>query len=597
LGKPSRSHSKALICGFIGVSDGIRTHDIQDHNWARKHTKSRVNDVAARQSHCYRLRSPRLAASGSAIGPTGNGGPARSAALNYGGGVALDQAGNVVIGDCGQVRVVAARTGRFYGRPMAAGHLYAVAGQPGPPSGGYCFASSDAGDGGPAVRASVAATAVAVDSAGNVLLTGDYDRRVRLIAARTGRFYGRRMRAGDIYTVAGNGNFESSGNGLLATRAELEPGAVAADRAGDVLMQDGWQVRMVPAASDTYFGRKMVKGVIYRVAGGGHHAPADAGVATAAGFRFVYSGPDVATDAAGNVLVADTGRHQVDVVAARTGTYYGRKMSAGHIYILAGTGTNGFSGDGGPATAANLSFPDVVATDHAGNVLTAGAVDGSLRVRLIAARSGTFYGQPMTAGDIYTIAGNGTNMYSGDGGPATATGVAALAMAADPAGNLVIADGDNCEPPRSGYQGCRVRVVAGASGAFYGQHMTAGDVYTIAGNGTDGNSGDGGLAAKAGLADPEGLAIDGAGNIAVIVAPYDTNTEVWMIAARSGTFYGRKMTAGDIYSIAGGGTIVGDGGPAIRAMLNTPLGIAIGPAGNLLIDDSGHGRIRSVSRY
>ena len=110
---------------------------------------------------------------------------------------------------------------------MAAGHIYAVVGQPGPDVSGDCLERHDAGDGGPASRASVIASAVTVDSAGNVLLTGDGNYRVRLIAARTGRYYGRSVRAGDIYTVAGNGNNQSSGNGLLATRAELRPEAVS----------------------------------------------------------------------------------------------------------------------------------------------------------------------------------------------------------------------------------------------------------------------------------------------------------------------------------------------------------------------------------
>ena len=107
--------------------------------------------------------------------------------------------------------------------------------------------------------------------------------------------------------------------------------------------------------------------------------------------------------------------------------------------------------------------------------------------------------------------------------------------------------------------------------------MTAGDIYTIAGNGTAGYSGDGGPATKASLSEPAELAIDSAGNIAIIVDPFNTDGTdvVRMIAARSGTFYGKKMTAGDIYTIAGGGITLGDGGAATRAALNTPLGIAI----------------------
>jgi hypothetical protein len=92
-------------------------------------------------------------------------------------------------------------------------------------------------------------------------------------------------------------------------------------------------------------------------------------------------------------------------------------MTAGGIYTIAGNGTAGFSGDGGPATSAELSNPNWVALDPAGNVL----IDdiSNARIRVVAAKSGMFYGQAMKAGDIYSIAGNGTFGFSSDGGPAT----------------------------------------------------------------------------------------------------------------------------------------------------------------------------------
>ncbi len=108
----------------------------------------------------------------------------------------------------------------------------------------------------------------------------------------------------------------------------------------------------------------------------------------------------------------------------------------------------------------------------------------------------------MTAGDIYTIAGNGTQGFSGDGGPATAARLyAPRGLALDSAGNLVFADNGNN----------RVRVVAASTGTFYGQAMTAGDIYTVAGNGAMGLSGDGGPAVAAALASPVSIAVDGAG--------------------------------------------------------------------------------------
>src|SRR5207244_1504297 len=119
--------------------------------------------------------------------------------------------------------------------------------------------------------------------------------RIRVVAAGAGTFYGQAMTAGDIYTVAGTGQFGFAGEGHLATTAKL----------------DG------PSA--------------------------------------------VAVDGAGNLVIADSGNDRVRVVAARTGTFYGQAMTARHIYTVAGNGTYGFSGDGGPATAAGLASPDQTA--------------------------------------------------------------------------------------------------------------------------------------------------------------------------------------------------------------------------------------------
>ena len=122
-------------------------------------------------------------------------------------------------------------------------------------------------------------------------------------------------------------------------------------------------------------------------------------------------------DGAGNLLISDTGNQRIRVVAAAPGTFYGQAMTAGDIYTIAGDGTGGFSGDGGPATSAELNSPHGVATDGAGNLLIADA--GNSRIRVVAARRAPSTGKTMTAGDIYTIAGNGTPGFSGDGGPAT----------------------------------------------------------------------------------------------------------------------------------------------------------------------------------
>src|SRR6266480_1154413 len=117
-------------------------------------------------------------------------------------------------------------------------------------------------------------------------------------------------------------------------------------------------------------------------------------------------------------------------------------MTAGDIYTVAGDGTRGFSGDGGPATSAKLNGPDGVAVDGAGNLVIADT--SNERVRVVAVKTGSFYGRAMTAGDIYTVAGNGGLGFSGDGIPATHAELANPALTiADGAGNLVIADNSN----------------------------------------------------------------------------------------------------------------------------------------------------------
>jgi len=114
-------------------------------------------------------------------------------------------------------------------------------------------------------------------------------------------------------------------------------------------------------------------------------------------------------------------------------------MTGGHIYTIAGTGKRGFSGDGGPATSAELSFPEGVAADAAGNVLIADV--GTDRVRVVAAKTGTFYGVAMTAGHIYTVAGDGFRGYFSDGRQATTAELNNPAgLAVGPNGSLLITD-------------------------------------------------------------------------------------------------------------------------------------------------------------
>ena len=207
------------------------------------------------------------------------------------------------------------------------------------------------------------------------------------------------------------------------------------------------------------------------------------------------------------------------------------------IVTVAGTGTFGDSGDGGPATAAQLDAPRGVAVDRLGNVYIADYANE--RIRKVA-----------SDGTISTFAGNGTPGFSGDGGPATAAQLLApIDVDVDAQGNLYIADFGNR----------RVRKVT-----------TTGVISTVAGIGTIGFSGDGGPATSAQLGYPYGVAADAQGNL--YIADYATQRV-------------REVSrAGVISTVAGNGTAgsAGDGGPATAAQLSSPSGVAVDADGRPL---------------
>jgi hypothetical protein len=145
---------------------------------------------------------------------------------------------------------------------------------------------------------------------------------------------------------------------------------------------------------------------------------------------------------------------------------------------------------------------------------------------VVAAQTGTFYGQPMTAGDIYTVAGDGDRGVPGSGIPATSAAMTYPgSVAVDAAGNLVIGEsGDYL-----------VQVVAAQTGTFYGQAMTAGNIYTVAGNGVEGNSGNGGPATSARLGEAIVVGLDSAGDLLI-----GTNSWVRVVAEQTGKLYSRR---------------------------------------------------------
>jgi hypothetical protein len=496
---------------------------------------------------------------------TGNGIPATTAAIKAR-GVTHDGAGNVIIGDGPRLRVVAARTGRFYGQAMKAGDIYTVAGT------GWSGRHAS-GDGGPAARARIFATFVAVDGAGNLAFADSDSGTIRVVAAHSGTFYGAPMKAGHIYSISGSGysspgsgtgsgTATASGSGGAAASMPLpgQPAGVAADPSGDLIIgfiaYYNSAPAFVPARAGMYFGVRMRPGRRYAIP-------------TAGGFGLAPGA--VAADRSGNVLIGDQARNRVLVAPVRPGTFYGRRMTTGRMYAVAGDGKPAAAGDGGPARAAGFS-PYDVATDRRGDIVI---VDNSgsyqipgNRIMIVPARAGTMFGVAMRAGHIYTVAGNGNNAGPvASGVPATHSSLDPFGAAVDAAGNIVLA-ADH-----------RVRVVAARAGRFYGIQMKAGYIYTIAGPFPGAHS----------------VAVDGHGNIEVL----DTvESVVRLIAVRSGTFYGQPVTAGHVYVVAGhhrGGASLGEGGPATQAWLENPQAIAVDPAGRLLIAEYDGQRIQAVT--
>ena len=447
--------------------------------------------------------------------------PALNAPLGSPQGLATDSAGNVYVAD---------RANNMVMRISPSGSLSAVAG-----NGVEAFS----GDGGPATSASLAGPfSVAVDPSGNLYIADFVNVRVRKVSTN-----------GIITTIAGNGTFVAAPDGAPATQTGFEgPQSVAVDSAGNVLVADDGVVRKISPT-----------GIITTAATlfppGGFGEPIISLAANAAGNVYIYDGScncihlltpsgslttvagstgfddvlGIAVDAAGNLYVSEGGGNDV------------RKLTPGGTQtVVAGTGFPGYSGDGGPAGAAQLSFPYGLATDTKGNLYICD--QGNERIRKVT-----------SGGTISTIAGNGLFRFSGDGGPATSAVLSdqsPTAITTDTSGNIYIVDG------------ARVRKIS-----------PKGIINTVAGDGVSGFLGDGGPAINAEFSGISGLSVDSVGNLFI---------------ADNGNGRIRKVTPnGIVNTIAGNGTEMhtGDGGPALNAGILYPQGVTVDAAGDLYIPE------------
>ena len=480
-------------------------------------------------------------------GYSGDGGPATAASLSFPEELALDAAGNLYIGDFSNFVIRQIDT---------SGIIHTIAGNH---TNGY------SGDGGPATAAQMGnPQAVAVDGNGNVYI-GETSQHVRKVDPN-----------GIITTIAGNGMNGNAGDGGPATSAAVGFVEGLLFNSGLLYISNASSIWSLDLGSD----------LIHLIANTsiGQGFGGDGGLATAAFFNFPLG---MALDHQGNLFVADSENNRIREIAADSqivttiaGGYVGDGMQArqasldlqsqgahisfdrtGSLYIadgaggrvrkvspngiittVAGNGTLGYSGDGGPATSAQLSSPGAVGVDSVGNVFIADFANGVRKVD--------------TNGTISTLHPNGLPFF---GGPFLFEPGAGLAI--DASDNIFVSDGLTVvwkiDPSNN------ATIVAGTYFGF-------------------GFGGDGGPATQALLLLPAGIAVDANGNL--YIADWLNNR------------VRRVDPFGVITTVAGNGVqgFSGDGGPATAASLSLPTDVAVDPAGNLYIADWINFRIRVV---
>lgn len=479
--------------------------------------------------------------------PDGN--PASKSTIFTVTGLAIDGKGNIYFADAAGSRI----------RKVApTGIITTVAG-----NGSKCDHAGVCGDGGLAINANLnLPESVALDGSGNLYIADAGDNRIRAVntQAKAVTIAGISIPPGDIQTVAGNSTActnpqTACGDGGPAIQANVSaPDGVALDTTGNIYIADtrDQKIRIVNTS-----------GIIETFAGNGigcSNPKSNCGDGKAPTSAELDLPQGVWADSSGNIYIADTGDNRIRLVSVTT-----TLIST----VVGFTGMPGSSGDNGPVASALIDLPGGIWVDSTGNYFVSDSGNGRIRVVNNQTSAITVGGTTIQAGDIATIAGGGSG---GDGGAAaSATLALPWDVTEDASGNLYIVDQGNN----------RIRKVTSPT--------NGGTISTVAGNGSTGYSGDGGLATAATLDGPSSVAFDTNGN---------------MYIADSNNLVIREVNAisGIITTVAGNGSscppppaTCGDGGPATAASFAFPLNIALDQSNNLYISDYQGYKIRKVT--
>jgi hypothetical protein len=441
------------------------------------------------------------------LGASASGTTAAASLLDRPAGVTLDSAGDLIIADTGNCRVLevpAATTSTEWGGEdgtMTLNHIYVIAGRT-----GECALGNDA-------KTSITSDLndpMGVRFGGSDLYIADSaSNRIQEIAGAAGESeWGMgTLTDGDVYTVAGSaaGSSGNTGDGAVATSALLaSPEGVTISGSGDMYIADtsNCRVQEVPNETGAQWGMSasFTKFDIYTVAGRTGTGTStcalgtDAKASTSSDLDFPS---EVTYNSSFGLFITDTSSNRVQEIARVAGTQYGQAMVVGDVYTVAGSsaGTSGYSGDGALSTSALFSGPGGVVADGSGDVFIADTFNNEIRELSV------------STADISDVAGGvGAFTQEGNGGPAIGAGLGnPFGITSDPAGDVFVADQSSN----------RVQEIAASSHTQFGIAMTAGGVYTVAGSaaGRSGTSGDGGLATHALFLLPTSVALDPSGNL------------------------------------------------------------------------------------